>query len=307
MAEKLWIDLVNPDPATVASALPEGVHRTALGRLLAPVHHADDPRPRLEAHGEYVFGVIVMPVAYTDGEVIIEEIDLVATLDTLVTVRKRQAPSGATGTGESTDSRAGEERRPVASPAFAVYQLFDEAAERFLSMADDFDADIDMLEDEVAAAAAADVRDRISRLRHGILQLRRVLAPTRDAARAVLDNRLDLDGPAELFDRDAEIHFADAYDKLLRATDGLDLSRDLLAGVRDYHQAQVANDQNEVMKRLTVIASMLLLPTFIVGLYGQNVKGVPEFHMRFGYAWSWAVILLTTVGQIIYFRRKRWI
>src|SRR5689334_20877332 len=108
MAEKLWIDLLNPDPATVASALPEGVHRTALGRLLAPAHHADDPRPRLEAHGDYVFGVIVMPVAYTDGEVIIEEIDLVATLDILVTVRKRRTPSGAPVAVESASTGAGE-------------------------------------------------------------------------------------------------------------------------------------------------------------------------------------------------------
>ena len=100
-----------------------------------------------------------------------------------------------------------------------------------------------------------------------------MLTPSRDAARAVLDDRVELDGDVTLFPRDIELHFADAYDKLLRATDGLDLARDLLAGVRDFHQAQVANDQNEVMKRLTVVASVLLLPTFIVGLYGQNLQG----------------------------------
>jgi magnesium transporter len=110
-----------------------------------------------------------------------------------------------------------------------------------------------------------------------------------------------------LFPREIEIHFADAYDKLLRAADGLDLSRELLAGVRDYHQAQVANVQNEVMKRLTVIASMLLLPTFIVGLYGQNVQGIPELHFRYGYAWSWSLIVASTVLQFVYFRRKEWI
>jgi magnesium transporter len=123
----------------------------------------------------------------------------------------------------------------------------------------------------------------------------------------VVDNRIELEGQQELFPRDVELHFADAYDKLLRATDGLDLSRDLLAGVRDYHQAQVANDQNEVMKRLTVVASVLLLPTFIVGLYGQNVKGVPEYGWAHGYLWSWLLIIVTTLAQIIYFRRKRWI
>jgi magnesium transporter len=194
-----------------------------------------------------------------------------------------------------------------ASPGMCLYQLFDEVAERYLTLVDAFDDDIDELEDKVEEWPAGQLRSRISELRHDILHVRRTLAPTRDAARSVLDDRIELEGGVELFPRDVEIHFADAYDKLLRATDGLDLSRDLLAGVRDYHQAQVANDQNEVMKRLTVVASVLLLPTFIVGLYGQNLKGIPELRFHYGYAWSWALIVLTTIGQIIYFRRKRWI
>ena len=86
-----------------------------------------------------------------------------------------------------------------------------------------------------------------------------------------------------MFPRDVELHFADAYDKLLRAVDGLELSRDLLAGVRDYHQAKIANDQNEVMKRLTAIASLLLVPTFIVGALRPELhKSMPELRWAFG-------------------------
>jgi magnesium transporter len=174
-------------------------------------------------------------------------------------------------------------------------------------MVDYFDEQIDELEDHVEEWEAVVIRGRVSDLRHDILHARRALTPTRDVARSVLDDRVDLEGDPPLFPHEVEIHFADAYDKLLRAADGLDLSRDLLAGVRDYHQAQVANDQNEVMKRLTVVASVLLLPTFIVGLYGQNLKGAPEFGWAHGYAWSWAVIVVTTCMQLVYFRRKKWI
>jgi hypothetical protein len=132
-----------------------------------------------------------------------------------------------------------------------LYLVVDEIAEQFLSLVDGFNEGIDNLEDLVETGTAVAVRERISVLRHAILSVRGVLEPTRDAARAVLDNRVELDHD-ELFPREIEIHFADTYDKLLRASDGLDLSRDLLAGVRDYHQAQIANNQNEVMKRLTV-------------------------------------------------------
>ena len=71
-----------------------------------------------------------------------------------------------------------------------------------------------------------------------------------DAVHKVIDDRLEIEG-AEIFPREVELHFADAYDKLLRATEGLETSRDLVAGVRDYLQAKISNDQNEVMKRLT--------------------------------------------------------
>jgi magnesium transporter len=294
-----WTDLLDPDADQLAAAVPEGVHVTALERLRATPRHDDEPRPRLEAHGDYVFGVVVVPVLGPDRAIVYQEVDVLVTTERIVTVRK--TPPG--GEPFPLDPRLAV---IGASPGMCLYLLFDEVAERYLSLVDRFDDDIDELEDTVETRAAASLRDRISELRHGILHVRRVLAPTRDAARAVLDDRVELDR-GELFPREVELHFADAYDKLLRATDGLDLSRDLLAGVRDYHQAQVANDQNEVMKRLTVVASVLLLPTFIVGLYGQNLKGIPEFGWHYGYAWSWALIVLTTIGQVVYFRRKRWV
>ena len=103
--------------------------------------------------------------------------------------------------------------------------------------------------------------------------------------------------------------FGTAYDKVLRGSEGLDYARDLLASVRDYYLAKVANDQNEVMKRLTAIASLLLVPTFIVGLYGMNFRHIPEITRfgEWGYPWVWFLILLSTVLQLWYFRRKRWL
>jgi len=300
----VWIDLLDPDESALAAAIPVEVHRTAFERLLAVPRHDDDPRPRLEAHGDYLFGVLVVPLFRPEeGHVAYQEIDLLVTRERMVTVCK--TPPGATAYSVAAARAAACDHR--VSPGKALYLLYDDVAEAFLSLVDAFDDDIDDLEDHVEEWPAARVRERISRLRHDLLHVRRVLTPTRDAARQVVDDRLELDGGGELFPHDVELHFADAYDKLLRATDGLDLSRDLLAGVRDYHQAQVANDQNEVMKRLTVVASVLLLPTFIVGLYGMNVKGVPEYRWADGYEWAWALIVVTTLLQVIYFRRKRWI
>jgi magnesium transporter len=300
-----WVDLLDPSPEAVHEVIPAGMHPGAVERLLAQARHDDEPRPRLEQHDDYVWGVLVVP-ARDDGaehKLILQEVHLVVTQEELITVRKSRPGESAY---DCTDVRHGR-CHSDARPGMHLYHMLDDIAERFLSFIDAMDLEIDQLEDNVEEWDAGRVRSTISQLRHDMLDVRRVLSPTRDVARAILDDRLDLPGEDDLFPRDVELHFADAYDKLLRATDTLDLSRDLLAGVRDYHQAQVANDQNDVMKRLTVIASLLLLPTFIVGLYGQNLQGIPEYRMHHGYLLSWFLIIATTVAQLLFFRRKKWL
>jgi magnesium transporter len=187
-----------------------------------------------------------------------------------------------------------------------VYELVDLIAEYFLDLVDAINDEIDELEEGIEVWTSTQVSARISELRHDLLHVRRIVAPTRDAIRRVVDRRIDVKGQ-EVLPREIELDFADCYDKLLRALDGLDLSRDLLASARDFHQAKIANDQNEVTKKLAVIASLLLLPTFIVGLYGQNFHNIPELAWSFGYWWSWGWIIVTTVAQLLFFRWLGWI
>jgi magnesium transporter len=192
------------------------------------------------------------------------------------------------------------------SAGMMAYRLIDEIAERYLTLVDDLDDEIDELEDLVETQPADQTRARIGSIRHDLLHIRRTLTPMRDSVRRVIDNTVEVEEGPEVFSHEVEVAFNAAYDKFLRASDGLDLARDLLAGVRDYSQAKIANDQNEVMKRLTVIASLLLLPTFIVGLYGQNFVNIPELHWNFGYGYVWGVIVVTTALQLWWFRRKNW-
>jgi magnesium transporter len=299
-----WIDLVDPSEDELRASLPSTVEASALELLLAPSRHADEPRPTLQSHGSYIFGIFLVAVAVPEEDrVYYQEVDVVATGETLLTVSK--TPPGE----EPFDPRPAKEAcRDEDSAGMMFYRLIDNIAERYLDLIDDVDGEIDELEDVVETAPAAQTRARISELRHDLLHIRRTLAPTRDAVRRVVDNVVEVETGPEVFPDDVEVAFNSAYDKLLRAFDGLELSRDLIASVRDYLQSKVANDQNEVMKVLTVIASLLLLPTFIVGLYGQNFQHhFPEIHWQFGYLWSWALIVVTTIIQLVFFRRKKWI
>ena len=302
MAE--WIDLIDPSADELRAKLPASIHESALDLLLAPARHADEPRPTLQGHGDYIFGVFLVAVMVPEEDrVFYQEVDVVATHDLLISVSKTPPDE------HPYDPRpARESCRPDDDAGMMLYRLVDDIAERYLDLIDGLDDEIDELEDNVETAPAATTRDRLSALRHDLLHIRRTLAPTRDAVRRVVDNVVEVTSGGEVFPHEVEVAFNSAYDKLLRAFDGLELSRDLIASVRDYLQAKIANDQNEVMKTLTVIASLLLLPTFIVGLYGQNFQHhFPEIHWQFGYAFSWGLIVVTTLIQLAFFRSRKWI
>jgi len=303
-----WVDLCDPSVDEVDSHLSSDVDHLVRAQLHKRSHgSADQVRPLLRGGDSYVFGVFLVPVLENEGELAEEktyyqEVDVVLTRRSLLTVRKVAGSRGpaydplvARGSCRDSDCLG-----------TLMYHLVDDIAERFVDLVDRLTEEIEEVEDGIERWDDRFVRRRISQLRHDMLQIRRVLSPTRDGLRAVLDGRVDLDGD-EIFPRDVELVFNNVYEKLLRASEGLELARDLLAGVRDYHQGKIANDQNDVMKRLTVIASVLLLPTFIVGLYGQNFIDMPEVHWLWGYAWSWGLIGMSTVGQIMFFKWRKWI
>src|SRR5258708_5550666 len=269
-----WVDLLDPDEETLREHFAGRLHPLALESLTAPTVHDDEPRPKLESHGSYVFGVLLVPVEVAaEDRVYYQEVDLVLTEQLVLSVRKTPERGKPIDLSEVHAAAAA---HGELGAGMITYRIFDQVAESFLDLVDDLHDEIDELEDHVEEWSNELVRRRLSDLRHDLLHIRRTLAPTRDAARRVVDDRCEIDD-GELFPHDVELHFGDTYDNLLRATEGLESARDLIAGVRDYHQSKVSNDQNVWMKRLTVVASILLLPTCSVGLYGQNLHGMPEF------------------------------
>jgi Mg2+ and Co2+ transporter CorA len=297
-----WIDLVDPTPeeirqAAVTSSLPP---RT-VDRIAAPATDGRDPLPLLEPHGGCVLAVLAYPVSSPSADhAEYLELDLVATPETVVTIRRSVASGGlAPVDGVAARANAG------ASSGTVFHAAVDDAADAFLALLDDVYEAIDDLEGEIEQLSGPDVRRRIATIRGELLRARRVSSMTRAVARRILDGRVDV-GPSELFPADVENRFVDTYETLVRVTEELDVARDLLGGVRDYYQARIAEQQNEVAKMLTVIASLVLVPSLVVGFFGQNFAG--QFH---AFYWSLAVslglILGSTVVQLALFRRRRWL
>jgi magnesium transporter len=300
--------LLDPALEEVRGNVDVKLHERALQQLARPAGE-DRPRPTIEGHGNYVFGILLVPVAVPDEDrIFVQEVDFVLMHDRLLTVRK--TPPGE-APFDAARLVAVCEARDRLDPGMVAFHLVDEIAEHYLDLLDTLDDEVSELEENVEVWSPRRIQRRLGDLRHDVIKLRRDVAPLRDAVRGVVDGRTDIEGRAlfrrEVFSSDVEVHFLQAYDKLLRVTEGLDFARDLIASVRDYHQTRIATDQNEIVKTLTVIAALLLAPTFIVGVYGQNFRHMPELAWRFGYLFSWGVIVAITLAQLVFFRRRRWI
>ena len=149
-----WIDLLDPDHEELKAKAPRNLEETAIARLLAPPEHADEPRPTLQGHGDYVFGVFLVAVAVPeDDSVYYQEIDLVITHDTLLTVRKTP-PDGRPACDVAAVQKT---VKSDDSAGLLAYRLLDEIAERYLDLVDALDEEIDELEDKVEEIGRAHV------------------------------------------------------------------------------------------------------------------------------------------------------
>jgi magnesium transporter len=296
-----WIDLVDPTHAELLDALPVHVDPDVLEALASTHAGAHGPRPLIEGHGSYVFGVLVaMRPLPAEDRIESLEVDFVATPELLVTVRK--SPPGGVPFDSDALHPAMERGETV---GMVVHRLVDDVAETYLELLDAVYEEIDELEDKIDEWRPARVRVRMSELRHELLYRRRSISATRAAVRRVLDGRVEV-GDHALFPPEIERLFGDTYDTLVRVTEELDVARDLLASVRDHLQSKVAEDQNDVAKKLTVIASLVLVPSLIVGFYGQNFgDAFREPYWSLGV--SSALIATATIFQLVLFRWRHWI
>ena len=202
---------------------------------------------------------------------------------------------------ESVRHRFGEAPEDITTTGGLLYAILDSAVDTYFPELDRISDRMDAIEDRVLAGEsdAAGLGEILS-LKRRLLELRRVLAPMRDVANALL--RRDI----EIVDAASVPYYQDLYDHLVRVLDQLDVYRDLLAAVHDARLTMASNSLNAIMKRLTAFTVVLMVPTLIAGIYGMNFEFMPELDWAFGYPAALAVMLLTVVALVTYFTRKGW-
>lgn len=184
---------------------------------------------------------------------------------------------------------------------YLAYALIDAVVDHYFVILEKDGEKIEDLEDEIVSDPRPETLKEIHRLKREMIFLRRSVWPLRE-----LVNSLER-GESPLIDPSTRIYFRDVYDHTIQVIDTLETYRDMLTGMHDTYLSSISNRMNEVMKVLTIIATIFIPITFIAGVYGMNFEFMPELKWRWAYFGVWGIIIVIVISMLIYFRRKKWL
>ena len=187
------------------------------------------------------------------------------------------------------------------SADYLLFGLLDSIVDNYLAIVDRVSDAIEAIEDEIIAHPREDMISEIQLLKKKATFLQKSITPAREVISRIERNN------HSLIQGSCKPYFRDLHDHIVQIAETLASYRDILWGLTDTYMGSMSNRMNNIMRLLTLISTIFIPLTFIVGVYGMNFEHMPELHYKWAYPACWGVMLLITIGMIIYFRRKRWL
>jgi len=184
---------------------------------------------------------------------------------------------------------------------YLAYSLIDAIVDNYFMVLEKIGEKIEDIEDELVKNPTPEVLHTIHRFKRELIFLRKSVWPLREVI-----SRLER-WESPLIDKSIDIYLRDVYDHTIQVIDALETFRDMLSGMLDIYLSSVSNRMNEVMKVLTIIATIFIPLTLVTGIYGMNFRYMPELESPWGYPLAYAVMLAISAVMLVYFRRKRWL
>jgi magnesium transporter len=292
--EYFWLDLTDPSSDDVA-ALGElfSFHPLALEDL-----RKQGQRPKLDDFGDFMFLVYYGVSEGEEGRVELEEVHAFLSGGYIVTAHER--PSGALA-----EARQRLSAQTPRSEQFVIYRVLDSLTDSFFPVLEQLDDRMEALDTEIFERTSPDQLEEITALRRKLVELRRVVTPQRDLLARGVDDILEIPG----LEADSRNYFRDVYDHAIRISDQIDSYRDLLAGTRDVYLSVVSNRLNQITKQLTIVATIFLPLSFVVGFFGQNFKWLVTNIDSATSFWALGVgsLVLSVLALLAWFRRASYV
>jgi len=294
-ATTTWIDV---DGVHDAGAVEELCAQFGIHPLVVEDIVNTGQRPKIEEHEDYLYLVVRMLRRDEAGELRSEQVSILLGPHWVISF---QEEPGDVFEPVRERIRTGKGRIRKSGPDYLAYALLDAVVDHYFVVFEPYADRVEEVEADLARNPDPAVLDTIHRLKRELIGVRRAVWPLREA----LSTLARTESP--LVRRQTVLFLRDVYDHAVQVIDTVEAFRDTVSGLLDLYLSSVSNRMNEVMKVLTIIATIFIPLTFIAGIYGMNFRFMPELGWRWAYFGVLGVMAAVAIGMVFYFRRKRWL
>jgi len=291
----VWVDVQGLGSASFLERLGSLLSLHPLG--LADIAHAPQ-RPKIQVFGERHLIITRMAQTLEDGRIDLEQLSLVLGPHFVATFQE-QPGDVFDPLRERLRQNVGVVRRMGAD--YLAYALIDAVVDSYFPVVEELGEHLEELEEAVIRAPARVGLAPIHRVRRVLLALHRVQRGQRDALAAMARDELSP------FSTPVRLYLRDVHDHSIEVLDTVEVYREMAMGLLELHLSATSHRMNEVMKTLTVMATIFIPLTFLAGIYGMNFEHMPELGWRWGYPVAWGAMLAVAGALLLWFRRRGWI
>jgi magnesium transporter len=258
-----------------------------------------DQRPKCEIYDDYVY--IVMKMIAFDPvrkEIDTEQISLILGENYVISFQEREGDDFEPIRRRLQNSK-GRHRRYGAD--YLLYAMMDVIIDNYYVILEQIGTAIEDLDGQILTDPDHDRLPEIQNFKREILMIRKSIWPLREVVNELQSEETDL------ITEPISPYLRDLYDHTIQVVETVEIFREMTANIMDLYLSNLSTRMNEVMKVLTIIATIFIPLTFIAGIYGMNFEVMPELHWKFGYPFAWGIMLAIAGVLILYFRKKRWL
>lgn len=270
-----------------------GIHMLVLEDILNT-----GQRPKIENHESYAY-IIVKVLSYNQEleEFISEQESFILGENYVISFSETKSKNYNT-VRERIRQGTGHIRKMGMD--YLVYSLLDVIVDNYFVVLEELGERIELVEDELIFKPSPETLQGIHRLKRQMLYLHKAIWPLRELVSSIERNKTDL------FTEPTEIYVRDLYDHVIQIMDTSETFREILSSMLDMYLSSISNRMNEVMKVLTMISTIFIPLSFIVGLYGMNITNMPEYNWRWTYPVLWLIMLGIAAFMLGVFKKKKW-
>ncbi len=289
-----WINIDSVDDVNTLSKLGEyfNVHPLALEDI-----QDTDQRPKLEEYDD-LYLIVTKLLRFRDI-IVSEQVSMLLGKKYVITIQMTEE--------DCFDPirdrlRSGTGRIRSMGPDYLAYSLMDVLTDEYYPILQIYGDELERLEDTVFKDPRPHMLQKIQRGKRDLLLIRRSILPNREIL-----GKLMRDDETGLIAESTKRYLRDCQDNTIQISDIIETYRDMSSSLQDLYLSSISHRMNEVMKVLTIIATIFIPLTFITGLYGMNFDAMPELHWEWGYYASLTAMFMVSISMLIYFKRKRWL